>query len=93
MKLQQHFENHGHEFGLATANEYLAMAERFLNGPMGPDMLDCERPQGGYFRYDTVTDEYGAIRADGFIATYMIPDPLVHGLPTNLDYFESNCAD
>lgn len=90
--LQQHFEDHHTEFvGVDTVDVYLARAEAFLNGPMGADTLECNRPQGGRCRFDTVTQEYGTVRADGTIATYFIPNPAIHGYATNLDYYRSKC--
>ena len=86
--LQQHFEDHGHEFpGVTLPATYLLLAERFLNGPVGPTTEECFRPQGGWARYDKVTQEYGSVRGDRTIATYFRPDPAVHGYASNLEYF------
>lgn len=90
--LQDHFTDHHAEFvGIATANDYLTRAEAFLNGPLSATALECFRSQGGRARYDPATQEYGAVRRDGTICTYFIPDPAIHGLPTNLDYFHAHC--
>ncbi len=90
-KLLEHLSAHGHEFGVTTAEEYLLLAERFLMGACPLDVRECLRPQGGYCRYNELSNEYGAVTADGLIATFMKPDPAVHGLPTNLDYFLRKC--
>jgi len=89
--LQQHFEDHGHEFGVNTAQEYLLLAESFMNDPRRPTTDECLRPQGGRARYDRVTQEYGSVRSDGTIATYFKPDPAIHGYASNLDYFVAKC--
>jgi pyocin large subunit-like protein len=90
--LQQHFEDHRYEFPNVTlAATYLLLAERFLTGPKGPDTEECFRPQGGWARYDRVTQEYGSVRADGTIATYFRPDPAIHHLASNMDYFLMHC--
>jgi hypothetical protein len=90
--LRQHFSDHQAEFvGIVTEVDYLARAEAFLNGPKSPTALECLRPQGGMARYDSVTQEYGSIRRDGTIATYFIPNPATHGLPSNLDYYHEHC--
>lgn len=92
LDLREHFEAHQAEFmGVRTADEYLARAEAFLNGAMSATALECNRPQGGRARYDTVTQEYGSVRVDGTIATYFIPDPAIHGLASNLDYYYAHC--
>src|SRR5439155_16206862 len=90
--LQQHFEDHGHEFpGIRTSAAYLILAERFLNGLQGPNTVECGRLQGGRARYDTVTQEYGAVRTDGTICTYFRPNPAIHGLASNMHYFLAHC--
>ncbi len=89
--LREHFLDHGTELGIATEAEYLARAEAFLNGPLGANALECNRPQGGRARYDTVTEEYGSVSSRGYICTYMRPNPRIHGLPTNLDYYHLKC--
>jgi filamentous hemagglutinin len=90
--LADHFQKHGSDLSdVLTVADYLFSAERFLFGAMSATAIECIRPNGGRARYDSATEEYGAVRPDGFIATYFIPDPAVHGLQTNRDYFESRC--
>lgn len=89
--LLQHWEDHTGEFGNISPGEYDARAERFLYGPLAANTRHCNRPQGGWCRYSEDTEEYGVVKRDGFIATYMIPNPLVHGFATNLDYFLDRC--
>jgi filamentous hemagglutinin len=89
--LNQHFMDHGADFAVATAAEYEARAESFLNGPKRPSTLECRRRQGGRARFDPVTQEYGSIRGDGTIATYFIPNPAIHGFASNLDYYYARC--
>ena len=89
--LNQHFVDHGADFLVATAAEYGARAERFLNGPKSASTLECRRRQGGRARFDQVTQEYGSVRGNGTIATYFIPDPAIHGFASNLDYYYARC--
>ena len=90
---EQHFEDHGHEFiEVLTVDDYVERAEWFMNGPMSATGLECSRPQGGRARYDPATDEYGAVRADGTIATYFIPNPHEHWCPSNMQYFRDHCV-
>jgi filamentous hemagglutinin len=89
---RQHFSDHAAEFvGIVTEADYILLAEAFMNGPKSASTLECNRPQGGRARYDSVTQEYGSVRADGTIATYFIPNPAIHGLPSNLDYYLLHC--
>jgi len=90
--LQQHFGDHGHEFGIITELAYEARADAFLFGPRAATTMECFRPQGGRARYDTVTQEYGTVRRDGTIATYFIPNPAIHGEPSNLAYYHKHCV-
>ena len=46
---------------------------------------------GDRVRYNTATDEYGVMTRQRVILTYFIADPAIHGLASNLDYFEINC--
>ena len=90
--LEEHFEDHKAEFpGITRVQSYLILAERFLNGPLSPTAVECLRPQGGRCRYDRVTEEYGAVRADGTIATYFRPNPAIHGLASNMEYYLLHC--
>jgi len=90
--LAQHFEDHKAELpAAASTEEYAALAEAFLFGARDENTLECFRPQGGFARYNQVTQEYGTVNANGFISTYMIPSPAIHGFPSNLDYFRGRC--
>ena len=90
--LSDHFRRHGAQFPhIGNEQDYLQAAEAFLNGPIGANTLECNRPQGGRVRYDTVTQEYAVVRADGTIATYFKPDPAVHLLASNMVYYERHC--
>ncbi|HTC93412.1 MAG TPA: RHS repeat-associated core domain-containing protein [Terriglobales bacterium] len=88
--LESHFADHGTDFGAKTKAEYEQQASKFLNGPRGSGVLEKIRPSNGdIVRYNPATEEFGVARADGTIRTYFKPDPAVHGLPTNLDYFNA----
>jgi RHS repeat-associated protein len=85
--LQSHFEDHGSDFGATTAAEYAQQADTFLNGPLESGALEKIRPNGDIVRYNPASEEFGVATADGTIRTYFKPDPAIHGLPSNLDYF------
>lgn len=44
---------------------------------------------GGRVRLDITTQEFGIVTVQGHIRTYFIPDPSLHGYPSNVDYFLS----
>src|SRR5262249_24311538 len=84
-----HHTKHHAEFGGLTVDEYETRADAFVGGPLGAHTLHAVRVNGDIVRYNTQTQEYAALAGDGFIKTYMIPNPAIHGLPTNLDYFNA----
>ena len=88
-QFQEHFADHGTDFGAQTPAEYAQQANDFLNGELGSDVLETMRPNGDIVRYNPITNEFGVAKADGTIRTYFSPDPSVHGLPTNRDYFNA----
>ena len=89
--LLDHFADHGQEVGANTAADYERLADNFMFGPRGPDVEECIRPQGGFVRFDKVTQEYGAVNSRGFVSTYFIADPNVHREASNLAYFRKRC--
>jgi len=88
-KLQDHFQDHGADFGARTATQYEQQASAFLKGSKSASVLEKIRPNGDVVRYDPATQEFGVISKDGVIRTYFKPDPAVHGRATNLDYFNA----
>jgi len=92
MKRARHFQDHGSDFGASDEFDYESMANSFLTNPLDSDTLEGTRGRDkATIRYNTATEEYGVISFDGYIRTYYKPDPAIHGLPSNLDYFNSNC--
>lgn len=89
--LLEHFADHWDEFGVGTPEEYERLADAFMFGPLSANIEECVRVQGGFCRYDRDTQEYGTVNAQGFLCTYFIPDPAIHGERTNLEYFHKRC--
>lgn len=89
--LDDHFDQHGDDFGATTSEEYEARADMFLGGPKEPATYECTRKNGDVLRFDIYTEEFGVLRKDGVILSYYIPDPLWHRQPSNLDYFWQQC--
>ena len=73
-QLADHAAKHQAEFGVVTAADYLALAEAFCYGPIGPNMHECTRPNGDVVRFDFITHELGVVAA-AIIRTYLIPPP------------------
>ena len=82
----RHFRDHGADFGARNALEYVRMAQDFLRNPP-PGTLTRTRPNGDVVRYNPHSDTFGVMDSSGAPRTMYIPDPAIHGYPTNLDYF------
>jgi hypothetical protein len=90
--LLDHFGSHGNEFGVGIGfAEYERRADSFMFGPIGPNVLQCNRPQGGFARYDQVTQEYGTVNRRGFLSTYFILDITIHQEASNMVYYQKHC--
>lgn len=88
-----HWDKHHGDFEpppLAEA-DYETRAQAFMTGPAQATMLECTRATGRKSRFDTVSNEYGVVGADGCTITYFKPDPVKHKLASNEDYFRANC--
>jgi filamentous hemagglutinin len=71
-------------------DEYETRADAFLGVPVTDTVLEAVRQDGRRCRFDPNTDEFEVIAADGHVVTFFRPDPLVHGHPTNLAYFQAD---
>ena len=73
--LDDHYAKHGREFGSVTAEEYLAMAQRLRDAPVGGSIQQIIREVDGVItRYDRSTQHFGAYNSDGTIRTFFIPN-------------------
>ncbi|MCM1266947.1 MAG: zinc-ribbon domain containing protein [Bacteroidales bacterium] len=70
--LQEHFEKHGAEFGYASADEYLAGANRVIASPEALHKLEAEDGDDVY--YLEASNEFVIVSTDGYIRTYLKPD-------------------
>src|SRR5262249_35143011 len=73
--LQEHFGKHvlklGEFPGCADEDAYEVLADTFLGQPPAPDVWEAVRLSNrDLIRYNPNTDEFGILRADGFIRTY-----------------------
>jgi filamentous hemagglutinin len=87
--LLDHFERHGADFGAISPSEYERMASDILRQSNPEVALEKIRKNGDIVRYNPSTEEFGILSKDGVIRTYYKPDPSVHGLKTNLEYFNA----
>ena len=70
--LQEHFEKHGAEFGYATAEEYLAGANRVVASPEALHKLEAEDGDDVY--YLESTNEIVFVSTSGYLRTYFKPN-------------------
>jgi pyocin large subunit-like protein len=72
---EDHYRKHGREFGAVSADEYLALAQRLRDAPVGGDILEIVREVDGVItRYDRSNQHFGAYNRDGTIRTFFIPN-------------------
>jgi filamentous hemagglutinin len=94
-KLHRHFRKHcveRREFSYSTEAEYLTAADRFLGSVRKKHVKqDIRKSDAATIRYDPTTEEFGILSAKGVIETYFLPSPTIHGLASNLEYFEQEC--
>jgi filamentous hemagglutinin len=88
-RLLDHFARHGRDVGATSAADYERLASDFLTGPLATGVLEKTRANGDIVRFDPATQLFGIIRPNGIIRTFFKPDPAVHGLASNLDYFNA----
>lgn len=71
LQLEIHFDKHGSEFGAATKEEYLAMADEFLGAAPDANTRDGIRKRdGATVRVNIVTEAIGILHRNGTIGTY-----------------------
>ncbi|MCU0222904.1 MAG: hypothetical protein MUF27_02310 [Acidobacteria bacterium] len=73
-RLAEHFEKHGAEFGAATPQDYLALAQALRDRPSGSEVLELVRADGVITRFDRATGAFLAFERDGVIRTFFVPN-------------------
>ena len=90
--LGDHFRRHKAEFDAATPEEYEALADTFLGGPLDANTLECEKASNAdVVRYNYISQEFGVLSPQRLIRTYFKPSPRQHKFKTNLAYYQSEC--
>jgi pyocin large subunit-like protein len=73
-RLEEHFAKHGAEFGAATPQAYLALAQALRDRPAGGEVLELVRADGVITRFDRETGAFLAFERDGVIRTFFVPN-------------------
>jgi len=92
-KRADHFQKHclrDGDFACATDVDYETRADAFMLGRRRITTVQCRRPQGDIVRYDLLTREF-CVLSRGFIVTYFVPRPAVHGYRFNVCYLHMEC--
>jgi pyocin large subunit-like protein len=103
LELADHFARHHADFAVSTDTDYEDMAERFLDAPRTPQLMECTRGNRDIVRYDTITTEYAVRTSTGIIRTYFKPVPCssipagappvrCHKYLNNISYFRVTCT-
>jgi hypothetical protein len=88
----EHFDKHKREFDAGlTAIEYESRADAFMSAKPVFYMTECVHVYGGRARLNLVTNEYALVDSRGFLVTYFIANPAIHGYQSNLEYHRSWC--
>ena len=70
--LNQHFEKHGIDMGFATAEEYLAAANKVISSPKVLHKKEAEDNDDVYYLEES--NEFVVVSTDGYIRTYFLPE-------------------
>ena len=73
-RLAEHFQKHGQEFGAATPDDYLHLAQALRDRPAGGDVLEKVREDGVVTRFDRRSGAFIAFGPDGVIRTFFRPN-------------------
>jgi len=73
-RLEEHYEKHGAEFGAASRQDYLRMAQKLRDAPAGGPILEAVRRDGVVTRFDRQTGAFIAFNPNGVIRTFFRPN-------------------
>jgi hypothetical protein len=74
VRLAEHFEKHGAEFGDIPVDAYLLLAQSLRDRPPGGDVLEKVRQDGVITRFDRATGSFLAFDRDLTIRTFFRPN-------------------
>jgi hypothetical protein len=73
-RLNEHFHRHGAEFGAATPEDYLRLAQALRDRPAGGDVLEARRGDRVTTRFDRASGAFLAYDDDRTIRTFFRPN-------------------
>jgi pyocin large subunit-like protein len=73
-QLDEHYQKHGREFGAISKAEYLRLAQELRDAPAGGPILEAQRPDGEFSRFDRRHGYFGAYNRNRTIRTFFIPN-------------------
>jgi RHS repeat-associated protein len=85
----KHWKKHRADFpSLPNSKSFVDFAQDFVSNPPST-ALKKTRSNGDIVIYDPASDLFAVSTSSGTPRTLYKPDPSVHGLPSNLDYFNA----
>ena len=72
-QFNEHYQNHGAEFGHISKAEYLRLAQELRYAPARGPILQAVQRTGVITKFDTVRGYFVAYNPDGTIRTFFIP--------------------
>lgn len=89
----EHFGKHRLEFPkVRTAQEYEELGDKLMKDPTSFLLYEGRRPFGGHVRLNVLTNEFAATGKDGFLVTYFVANPAIHGEASNVVYWRKWCV-
>jgi pyocin large subunit-like protein len=73
-RLLEHYEKHGAEFGVASPDGYLLLAQALRDRDVGGPVLEARRSDGVTTRFDRGSGAFIAFESDGTIRTFFRPN-------------------
>ncbi|MFI5370271.1 MAG: hypothetical protein ACHQ52_01845 [Candidatus Eisenbacteria bacterium] len=73
-RLLEHWQRHGAEFGAASPEAYLRLAQTLRDRPAGGTVLEAARADGAITRFDRATGAFLAYDEDLTIRTFFRPN-------------------
>lgn len=70
----EHYEKHGSEFGSISQLEYLALAQKLRDAPVGGSILEAVRDDGVISRFDKKSGAFLAFNKNKTIRTFFKPN-------------------
>ena len=91
-KERRHCRKHRLEVGALSCADYVFRALNFMTKGLTAGMVECTRLGGETVRFDPNTQEFGVSSPNGYLITYFLPEPVRHGLASNMMYYLQECG-